>query len=953
MKAIHDLQTILTPDRVKSRLIDRYSYARDAGFYRLIPQIVVQPKDETEIQSLFAYCRQNHIPLVFRAAGTSLSGQSITDSILVEINRNWKDYSISEDRSVITLDPGVVGAQANTYLKPYKRKIGPDPASLNSCFIGGIVSNNASGMSSGVRYNSANTLHSMRVLLPNGVAIDSADPHADNLLKEKTPEIYSGLIEIRDHIRSTPKLRDRIAEKYGRKNTTGYALNAFIDHERPADILVHLMIGSEGTLGFISKIRLYTFEDKPHKSAALLIFQNIEDAANAVYKLKETGAEALEIMDRAALRSVAAEPGMPAELNDLPDTAAALLCEYQDSQLDTLHQKVQDGRSVLQNLNLVHPADFTEDEKTRLLYWSVRKGLLPAAGAMRKKGTTVIIEDLGFRLEDLAPAILDLQALFQKHGYEDAVIFGHTEAGNIHFIISQSFDTQKGIDQYRAFMDDVIDMTVNKYDGALKTEHGTGRNMAPFVETEWGSDAYQMMKKIKALLDPDNILNPGVIINDDPECHLNNIKPTPPAQETVDKCIECGFCEVWCPSRDLTMTPRRRIATLREITMLQNGSAADRKTAKQLRKAYRYDGVDSCAADGLCAMGCPVNIDTGDLVRYFRELGHSPWSNRIALWTVDHFKTVVRALRIGLGVASVGTRVMGNERLTRFTLWLHRHTNHHIPAWNVYMPGGARKLPILHSDDTSSSIVYFPSCLSRGMGRIKDERFELSVPETIARLCSMAGISVRYPDNVNELCCGTPYSSKGYYSAFIAMATRVTLSLYETTRGGDIPVVMDTSPCTYKMKHYGDHLQGDILEKWKALTILDVVEFMHDQVMPNLDLKPLKGTAVLHPTCSTLKMEQDEKMLAIGNACAEHATIPDHHGCCGFAGDRGFLLPDLTASATRPEAEDVKTLSAGAGHYSVSRTCEIGMSSSTGKPYSSIVHLLYQASPKTKGHKTK
>ncbi len=940
-------------NRLKTDELTRYSYARDGSLYRMIPQALVQPRDEKEIIALFDYCRRTQTPLTFRAAGTSLSGQAITDSLLVEINQHWRDYSISADAKSISLQPGVVGGHANMYLAPYNRVIGPDPASLASCFIGGIVANNASGMSCGVKGNSAHTLKSMRVILTNGTIIDTADPDSDDIFRQKAPSIYQGLLDIKSDIESNAELKARISDKFSRKNTTGYSLNAFVDFEKPVDILAQLMVGSEGTLGFISSVTLHTFEDKPHKATALLLFETIEDAAYAVFLLKETGAAALEIMDRAALRSVENEKGMPPELKNCPPTAAALLCEYQSSVKQELETKIRAGRKTLEKLKLLYPADFTSDEKRRTLYWQVRKGLFPSVGAMRRKGTTVIIEDLGFRLKDLAPAILDLQKLFKKHRYDDAIIFGHTEAGNIHFVLSLEFSNAESIEQYNNFMKDVVELTVKKYDGALKTEHGTGRNMAPFVETEWGKEATALKRRIKNLLDPDHILNPDVIITDDENLHLKNLKPIPVVHDLVDTCIECGFCEVWCPSRDITMTPRRRIATLREINLLQQGSDSDRDIAKILQKGYRFDGIDSCAVDGLCAMGCPVKIDTGDLIRYFRQQSHGGFGNKIAIWTVNHFSGVVTGLRHGLNTAYFVSSIIGRKTFAALFGLVRKISFNSIPAWNIYMPRGGKKLPLPpRLSNPRHKVVYFPSCLSRGMGSIKDELYEQSVPEALVQVCEKAGVEVIYPGNIDELCCGTPYSSKGFQPAFYAMAKRVVESLYEATQQGQLPVIIDTSPCTYKVKMYGNLLNDSILlEKWQVLKILDIVEFLHDYVLPHIDITPLPGTAVLHPTCSNVKMELSEKMLNIARACAGDAVIPDHHGCCGFAGDRGMLVPELTAGATKREANDVEKIKADAGHFSTSRTCEVGMSSATGMAYSSIVHLLNKsANAKMKQH---
>ncbi|MCF6238626.1 MAG: FAD-binding oxidoreductase, partial [Candidatus Marinimicrobia bacterium] len=514
MSIIEDLKNILPEDRIKNRLIDRHSYARDASFYRLIPEVVVQPENEQEIIDLFNYSQRVNLPLVFRAAGTSLSGQSITDGILVEVSRKWQEFIFDKEQQTIQLEPGLIGGQVNRRLAAYGQKIGPDPASLDAAMIGGIIANNASGMCCGVKDNAYHTMDSIRFILPNGQTYDTQDEAADGQLEQQAPQIHSGLLKLRERLLADKALYERIRDKYTRKNTQGYSLNALIDYAKPIDILAHLLVGSEGTLGFISKVRLKTLADDPHKSTALLFFKDIRSATESVLPLQQAGAQALELMDRAALRSIEDETGMPEEIKTLPESAAALLCEFQAPSPEGLAVKVQAGLKVLKSAGLVHPVNFTEVEKTRLLYWKIRKGLLPSVGAVRRSGTTVIIEDVCFRLKDLADATLDLQKLFKKHAYDDAIIFGHAKDGNLHFVISQTFADEAGKKQYKDFINDVVEMTVGKYDGALKAEHGTGRNMAPFLETEWGSVAMEVMRELKALIDPDHLLNPGVIIND-------------------------------------------------------------------------------------------------------------------------------------------------------------------------------------------------------------------------------------------------------------------------------------------------------------------------------------------------------------------------------------------------------------------------------------------------------
>ncbi|MBT3228724.1 MAG: FAD-binding oxidoreductase [Candidatus Marinimicrobia bacterium] len=939
------LSTILPEDRIKARLIDRHSFARDASFYRLIPKVVVQPVNEKEIIELFSYSQRSKIPLVFRAAGTSLSGQSITDGILVEVSRKWQDFFFDKEQGTIQLEPGLIGSQVNRRLARYGRKIGPDPASLDACMIGGIIANNASGMCCGVKDNAYHTLDTVRFVLPNGQTYDTIDENSDDLLLKQAPDIHQGLLDLRERVLADKTLYKRVRDKYTRKNTQGYSLNALIDYEKPIDILSHLLVGSEGTLGFISKVRLKTLLDDPHKSAALLFFKDIRSATETVIPLQKAGAQALELMDRAALRSIQDEPGIPKEIKSLPEKAAALLCEFQAPDSQKLSEKVEAGLHKLKTAKLIHPADFTEEEKTRLLYWKLRKGLLPSVGAVRKSGTTVIIEDICFRLKDLADATLELQGLFKKHGYEDAIIFGHAKDGNLHFVISQTFADAAGRDQYEHFIKDVVEMTVGTYDGALKAEHGTGRNMAPFLETEWGGVAVEIMRDLKALIDPDLLLNPGVIINDDPEIYLKNIKPTPTVEAVVDKCIECGFCETWCPSKDLSMTPRQRIATWREIQLLQKGDFTERETAQVLLKDYAYESVDTCAVDGLCAVGCPVKIDTGDLTRHFRHQSHGLIGRKIAWWTVRYFSFVVEMIRLGLNLITPLARVIGSQRIVSFSMMIHRWSGGRIPVWHKYMPTGGKGLPVIRikNTDEKEEMVYFASCLNRGMHKTPGETNNLSTAEAFIQLLQETGIHPIYPAHLEDLCCGTPYSSKGFNKAYKLMAENTVRSLWKTSQQGKLPVVVDTSPCTYKMLHYDTILEGEYLEQWKSLNIIDIIAYLNDTIIPRLDLKYKADKIILHPTCSTRKMGLDDKMLAVGNACAEEAVIPEDVGCCGFAGDRGFLVPELTEQATKDEAAEVRKHHGTQGHYSSSRTCEMGMSNATDEAYSSLIHLVHKA----------
>ncbi len=934
-----DLAVILTPERVLTRPIDRIAFASDASFYRLIPQAVVQPENITEIQKLFAYSHAHSIPLTFRAAGTSLSGQSVTDGILVDVSRYWRKIEIEGKGETVRLGPGVIGSAANLALHPYHRRIGPDPASIDAAMLGGMVANNSSGMCCGVVENAYHTLAALVFLLPNGLLINTADPEVEARFAQAAPEIAKGILDLKQEIEADPGLCQRIRSKYRQKNTTGYALNAFLDFSQPVEILAHLMVGSEGTLGFLAEITLNTLPAYPYKYTGLLLFENVQAAAAAVFPLRDSGARAIEFMDRASLRSVENEPGIAHLLEGLPETAAALLVEYQCGTEEEMARAQATASRTCTPLPLLRPANFTSDAGEQSLLWKIRKGLYPSIGGMRRQGTTVLIEDVAFRVEDLAEATGDLQSLFQKHHYPEGIIFGHAKDGNLHFVLTPSFNDQASIQQYERFMNDVVALVVNKYDGALKAEHGTGRNVAPFVEVEWGKEAYSIMARLKTLIDPQNLLNPGVIINPDPQAHLQHLKPWPQVEVEVDKCIECGFCEPICPSRDLTLTPRRRIVVRREMARLMD-THQDPALLASLIKDYQYAGLDTCAIDGYCAVACPVHINTGLLVKRLRAEQISPSGQRTARTLGRNFAKLETGMRYAVSLGHLAEKVVGAKGVAGVSRIGELISGRALPKWNASVPKVNDHYPPI-TERANASAVFFPSCITRIMGT-SPRAGEPTVIETLVTISQRAGQPVWIPEDSPGNCCGMPFSSKGYLQAFRETYHRTLERFWDWSEAGRLPVVIDASSCAYTLLTSQDYLAPEDQARLEKMTILDPVDYVYS-LLPRLALTPLEQLVVLHPNCSAVKLGLQDKMVAVAQACARRVHVPDHLGCCGFAGDRGLLFPELTQSASRAEAEEV-LLQEFAGYYSSNLTCEIGMREATGKPYQSILYLVEAAS---------
>ena len=943
-----DLQSILGKDKVLYRRIELEARAGDASIYRLVPRVVVLPSNEDDVVALLDYCRKTRLYVTFRAAGTSLSGQAVTDGILADVATHWKGVRVLENGEKVAVQPGVIGARVNEILLPYRRKIGPDPASINACMVGGIAANNASGMCCNVAQNSYHTMASMKFVLADGFRLDTALPEADDRLAQDRPTIYEGLLALRKEITSSPELSQRIKTKFSIKNTCGYSLNAFVDFERPVDILSHLLIGSEGTLGFISEITYNTVREYPAKATALVYFAHFVDAHRSVKPLADAGAAVLEIMDSAAMRSV--EQDMDYGFDVAPEMGA-LLVEFQEDDEAILRERMAKAHEILGRYSLLKPVEFTTSPEQRERFWKMRKGLFPSVGAMRQQGTAVIIEDVCVRPEQLADCALDLQQLFQKHEFPDSIIFGHAKAGNLHFVICTDFTNDKQKAHYAALMEDVVKLIVNKYDGSLKGEHGTGRNMAPFVELEWGKELYDLMWRVKKLLDPDNILNPGVVLNNDPHVYLKDLKAMPSVSPIVDKCIECGYCESKCPSRYLTFTPRQRIAVLRQLEIFRKTNANRYQSLLQdLEKDYRYYGVETCATDSLCSTACPVGIDTGQLVKELRALSHGRVSKNMAMIAAKHFSIPASAVRLGLGALHLSGK-RGKQLVSKLSHHAHKLTKGMLPRLpeRIPLPAPAprihtRKAPTI----TERSVLYLPSCLTRTMGKLPGETIPVDLARATMDVLAACGYEPFIPEGVSRYCCGQPFVSKGFPEAAQKAAQLMVDFLWDSTLGGACPIVCDTSPCSGTITHtYGTLLTGDYYRRWKKLRIYDLPVFFAKVVIPSRSEWPkVPGTAILHPTCTLIKSGGSPALKLVAETFCEHVYIPAEAGCCGFAGDRGFLVPELTESATAAEAREILAIEqfpSPLRYYSTSRTCEMGMTAATGKVFQSIVYLCYEA----------
>ncbi len=929
-KAFYEaLLPIIPKERMFHDALSTLAYGTDASFYRLIPKLVIRARNEQEIAAILQQADRQGIPVTFRAAGTSLSGQALSDSVLVIVSHGWQGWQVLDEGRKIRLQPGIRGGRANTYLVRYGRKIGPDPASIDSAMIGGIAANNASGMCCGTSENSYKTIADIRIILPDGTVLDTADPASCTAFRTSHAAFLEGIAGIAAEIAADPELTARIRRKYKIKNTTGYSLNAFVDYSDPIDIVKHLVIGSEGTLAFISDITYNTVVDHKHKALAMITYTNIALACEAVQILKAQGlVSAVELIDRAGVRSVDQAPGIPAFLKTIGPESCVLLVETRAATAEELSERVASITAGIGNVATELPFAFTTDAAEQATMWKLRKEMLPTVAGMRRSGTTAIIEDICFPIEKLAEATVRLREVFAADGYADAVIFGHALAGNLHFMFNQDFATAAEVEKYKKFMDDVVKLVVDRYDGSLKAEHGTGRNMAPFVEYEWGKQAYTLMQRVKTLFDPKGLLNPGVILNTDPLAHISNLKPIPSTRQIVDKCMECGFCEGYCVAEGLTLSPRQRVAAFREIERLK-ASGEEPHRAAEMQKLFRYAGEQTCATDSLCNLHCPVGADAGKLIKEFRHESHTPRGEKRAVWLATHMAGVTSVLRGFLKCIHAlrllfGKRVFG--ALARGLRWL---TGGALPLWNEYMPTGARKFVPVESPVRERKVVYFPSCITRSMGTTKAYSEEAEVTRVTASLLEAAGYQIIYPEKMDSLCCGMLFSSKGYVEAGQKASDTLKAALLAASENGRYPILCDMSPCLYTMKaNFGD-----------ALPLYEPAEFIERFVLDALPVKPLDEKVAVFAVCSAKKMGVDPYLKRVAERCAREVVVVDSN-CDGFAGDRGFLFPELNEHGLRDLKRQVDGCDEG---FAVSRTCEVGLSRNSGLVFKSIVYLVAHA----------
>ncbi len=900
-------------DRIYIDYLSRFALGTDASCYRYIPQVVIRAYSEDEIIKILKLSDKLNLPLTFRAYGSSLSGQSLSDSILVIATTNWDNIQINDDS--IKLDCGVIGSDANIALKSMNKKIGPDPATITMASIGGIVSNNSSGMCCGVKQNSYQTIKSIRVILQDGTLLDTSSDDSIKSFLKTHKHIVDSLLDLREQVLQDSTLCALIKKKYKIKNTTGYSINSLIDFEDIKDILNHIFVGSEGTLGFISSVELYSIKDCRFKACGLLFYKNILEASEAVKILAKNDEiiQSAEIMDYNSLKSVQNLKGIPDILLEIKEGYTCILIQTESDCKNELENNLAIIQDSIKNTNMILKPLYSQDENEFNKWWKIRKGLLPIASMARNDGSSVITEDVCFEIDKLGEGVSKIENLFKKYNF-NGIIFGHALSGNIHFIITPNLNNKIEKENFENLVFDMAQI-VSSMGGSIKAEHGTGRMMAPFVEMEWGKDAYIINQKIKNIFDSKRLLNPDVIITNDPLIHTKNIKEMVKIEDYINKCMECGFCEKACPSNTLTLNPRQRITIWREMKRLNNLNTKESLSLlKELKQQYEYMGDETCAACSMCATLCPLEIDTANIAINLRQQD----SSKLVKHIINNISFYSKSAVIGLNAI----HTLGIKPLNKLSIKA-RNISKKIPYIPKNTPLGNKFTPSIKSAQYKDSVIYFTTCINRTFKTNQTPLYKV-----VESLCNKANIDIIYPKEINNMCCGKAFSQ--YKDLELQNTKKILQILLTTSDNGKIPIILDHSACSI-------HLQKILRDS--KLKIYDLPQYIYEVIMQKITIKKIDENVAVYAMCALKKSNQENIIEDISKLCTNGKIIKNSVFCCGFAGNKGFFTPELNKNALKKLKNfyDTTTIKRG---FSSSTTCEIGLNDYSNIKWQNIAYLV-------------
>ncbi|ASV32048.1 FAD-binding and (Fe-S)-binding domain-containing protein [Maribacter cobaltidurans] len=631
------------------RVDDLYKslYATDASVYRKIPLAVAFPETKDDIKNLIAFANEHKIGIIPRTAGTSLAGQCVGDGIVVDVSRHFTEIiHLDKERKQVTVQPGVIRDELNLFLKPFGLFFGPNTSTSNRCMIGGMVGNNSSGTTS-IQYGvTRDKVVSMKTILSDGSeaefkGLSSSEIEQKKSLSRFESLVYTNVIKELDDKEIQNEINKEFPKPSIHRRNTGYAVDELLKSQvfggqEPYLNLAQLLCGSEGTLAFTTEITLQ-LDDLPPKLSAMVVthYRTLEDCLMDVVPVMQHSLYLCEMMDKVILDCTKNNRSQMANRFFVEgDPAALLMLQVSADDEQALDIEVKKLMATIEESGLSYANPVLIGDSINKAIELRKAGLGLLGNIVGDMKAVACIEDTAVAVEDLKEFIGEFTQIMKGYG-QSAVYYAHAGAGELHLRPILNLKKSGDVKLFRNITTDVAKLT-KKYKGSFSGEHGDGIVRAEFLPLMIGDNNYQLLKRIKSYFDPNNIFNPGKIVDAYPmdesfryeinrkEPEINTLMDFSDSEgilKAAEKCNGSGDCRKthhmnggMCPSYHVTKnekdTTRGRANALREfLTNPEKSNAFDRKELKEV-----FDLCLSCKA---CASECPSNVDVATLKAEF------------------------------------------------------------------------------------------------------------------------------------------------------------------------------------------------------------------------------------------------------------------------------------------------------------------------------------------------
>jgi anaerobic glycerol-3-phosphate dehydrogenase C subunit len=633
MTNIQEELTKLVRGNTAFDVFTRAAFATDASIYQIMPMCVISPKDTADVIAVVKYAKEHNIPIVARGAGSGLAGEALGSGIVFDMTRYMsKIDNIEQDGSRIICQPGAVLDDINNALAKYGKKIGPDPSSGNRATIGGIVANNATGAHSLVYGYIADHVEKVEAVLADSSIVEFTNNMSTDT--GAAEQCYSLLSPKADVIqKALPRTK---------RNRSGYGI-ANICHNGKID-MARLMAGSEGTLAIFTQITLRTVDVPKAKGLVQIEFASLDNMAKAVPIIVDSGAAACELMDQTLTKM--AVDAYPAYRDVLPvDAVVSLVVEHIGQDQDEVKEKIQKTLAAIGPLAAKHHIYLDAVSQARL--WKSRKDAVPLLSRDKTDKKAIgVIEDVSVENVRLAEYVIGINKIAEKYKMP-LVYYGHAGDGEMHIRPYLDLSKPDDIETLKKIAAEVFELAWS-LGGTISGEHADGLVRTPFIKRQYGDEFYELLRQVKNIFDPQGIMNPGKIINDDPDIMTKNLKAA--YKYNTDRLKTNLFFEPdeyrleisQCNGDALCRSTQNGVRMCPVFRAMGDEIGCSRAKANLLRfwitglisdEDFESDDfkrlLDMCVNCKMCSVQCPSGVDISKLIiearaEYGKRKGFSP-----------------------------------------------------------------------------------------------------------------------------------------------------------------------------------------------------------------------------------------------------------------------------------------------------------------------------------------